>query len=540
MAGLAVAATSGVGAAAPARATQLTWTSCQGGFQCATARVPLDYRHPGGAKISIALIRHLATDPAHRIGSLFINTGGPNPQLDLFPDAIYPQIPAALRERYDTITFDPRGFGHSTAVRCFPTEAAENSFFSNVPPFPVGAKQDAQWERTYARFDALCAARSGSLLDHDTSADVARDLDVLRQAVGAPVLNFLALSYGTGLGAIYANLFPGNVGHMVLDGNLPPVTWSSDDRSLPESLRDHSDQASASAMAGFLTLCGRASTPTCAFSAGSPAATRAKWNTLLGRLLRHPVTIGSPPQTVTYADIISSALPGIVAEWPQAAVQLQQAWTASSGNPATPAKRATTATIAPAYTGQEQTLAEFCSDTSNPRNPGDYPAIAQRAAARSGGFGMLLTWADEPCAQWPGNGSKDRYMGPWNRLTASPILVLGNTGDPATAYQDSVAMAHDLAEARLLTIDQFGHTEGMNQNACATGYEVGYLETGALPPAGTVCQQDTPPFAKTSLSQTTVVLPTRNRSAALSAIPSRRRDRAGRSSVSDSGTTVRS
>jgi pimeloyl-ACP methyl ester carboxylesterase len=131
--------------------------------------VPLDYQHPNGATIKVALIRHLATDPAHRIGSLFINTGGPTAQFDIFPDEIYPQIPAALQERYDTITFDPRGFGHSTAIRCFSSEAAENAFFSNVPPFPVGAAQQAAWGRRYAQFDALCAARNGSLLDHDTA-----------------------------------------------------------------------------------------------------------------------------------------------------------------------------------------------------------------------------------------------------------------------------------------------------------------------------------------------------------------------------------
>lgn len=506
MAGLAVA----VGAAATAspavpRVPALTWTSCDDAFQCATARVPLDYRHPDGAKISIALIRHLATDPAHRIGSLFINTGGAVGQIDSFADAIYPQLPAALQERYDTITFDPRGIGHSTAVRCFSTEAAENAFFSKLPQFPVGANQNAQWERTYARFDALCGARNGSLLDHDTSADVARDLDLLRQGVGDPVLNFLALSYGTGIGAVYANLFPGKVGHMVLDGNISPVTWSSDDQTLPEPLREGTDEASAKAMTGFLTLCGRASTKACAFAAGSPAATRAKWNTLLRRLLRHPVTIGSPAQTVSYADIIAATPPDIVATWPQAAAQLQLVWTASGkATTATSAPVTTTAaTTAPAYTGQEQDLAEFCTDTSNPRNPGDYPAIAKRAAARTGGFGMLQTWeAAEPCAQWPGNGIKDRYTGPWNRPTASPILVLGNTGDPATAYQDSVAMAHDLADARLLTIDQFGHTEGMNPNACAIGYEISYLETGALPAAGTVCQQDAPPFLPVGSIQT--------------------------------------
>ncbi len=151
----------------------LHWASCDKGLQCATAKAPLDYRHPDGAKIGTTVIRHVATDPAERIGSLFINGGGPAEQIEGFP-AGYQGLPAVLRERFDIITFDPRGFGYSTAIRCFPTAAAEVKFLSGLPPFPVGAKQEATREHTWARFDALCAERNGPLLDHDTTADVAR------------------------------------------------------------------------------------------------------------------------------------------------------------------------------------------------------------------------------------------------------------------------------------------------------------------------------------------------------------------------------
>src|SRR5262249_57537 len=106
--------------AAAAQVPKLHWTSCHDKFQCATARVPLDYRHPDGTKISIAVVRHLATDPATRIGSLFVNGGGPDEQIEGFLTA-YPGLPAILRQRFDIITFDPRGFGLSTAVRCFPS-----------------------------------------------------------------------------------------------------------------------------------------------------------------------------------------------------------------------------------------------------------------------------------------------------------------------------------------------------------------------------------------------------------------------------------
>jgi pimeloyl-ACP methyl ester carboxylesterase len=473
----------------------LTWKACDGGFQCATARVPLDYRHPDGAKISIAVVRHLATDPARRLGSLFINGGGPGEQIEGLV-GFYPSLPAVLRDRFDIIFFDPRGFGLSTAVQCFPNAAAEQKFLSALPPFPVGARQDATWERTYARFDARCAKTHSPLLDHDTSADVARDMNLLRAAVGDRVLNYLGVSYGTGLGAIYANLFPSRVGRMVLDANLNPVTWTTPDGNLPFSLRLGQDEAQAADMTAFLNLCGKAATAACAFSAGTPAATRAKWNTLLRRLRAHPVRFGSPPQAFTYADAFTVVQLDTVSAWQQGAVQLQQLWAASAkSTAAAAASRASTAPATPSvYTGLEQQLAVQCSDSPNPRNVSAYASDVRLANARSGGLGVAWLWGDESCAQWPGNGASDRYTGPWNRRTAHTILLVGITGDAALPYQGDLAMEHDLARARLLTIRGYGHTELNNPSTCAMNYEVSYLQTGALPKAGTACKEDASPF----------------------------------------------
>lgn len=502
--------TANAATAAAARVAPLTWTACDDGFQCATAQVPLDYQHPAGTTVDIAVIRHPATDRAHRTGTLFINAGGPVEQIEPFV-AQFAAIPAALQDRFDLVTFDPRGFGLSSAVRCFPSETAENTFFAGLPAFPVGAQQVAAWERTYAQFDARCAAQNSSLLQHDTSTDAARDMNVLRQAMGIGKLNYLGLSYGTGLGAVYANLFPDTVGHMALDGNVNPVAWAQGG-SLPESLREGEDLAQVATMNSLLSLCGAASTSACAFSAGTAAATEAKFSTLLNRLSQHPVTIGTPAQTFTYADAVNDALPRDVSDWQSAAALLQQLWTASTGNsPSTasgaPSQGAATAKRSiitghgqPAatpdtdYTGLEQTAAEYCADTADPHGAQAYEAAARLAASRSGGFGVSLAWNEEFCANWPAGASQDRYTGPWNHPTANPILILGNTGDPITPYQSSVAMSRDLADARLLTIDGFGHTEFFNPSTCATDYEVDYLETGALPPSGTVCQQDGTPF----------------------------------------------
>lgn len=498
-------ASASLGAAAPP-VPVLNWHSCHGGFQCATARAPLDYRHPDGAKISIAVIRHLATGPAHRLGSLFENGGGPSAQIDGLVSS-YQAIPAAVRASYDIITFDPRGFGASTPIQCFPTRAAENALLAHLPPissYPVSTHQISSDERVWATFDARCGKSAGPLLYHDSTADVARDMDLLRQAVGAPMLNYVGLSYGTGLGATYANLFPATTGHMVLDGNLDPVAWTRDVSGLPTWLRTGRDLAAAAALRDLLDLCGQASTAACAFSAGTRGATRAKFATLLHRLHAHPVTIGAPPQTYNDFDAANAVAADGVSQWQSDAELLQRLWVASATIAGTTASAAaaavrtghtsSTAASAARYSGPEQELANLCADSPNPRDPRAYPAAARLALARSGLVGPPLAWQTEPCAAWPAAAAQDRYAGPWNRPTASAILVMGNTGDPITSYQSSVAMSRDLTRARLLTIRGYGHTEFANPSTCATSYEIRYLLTGKLPPVGTSCPQNAAPF----------------------------------------------
>ena len=185
---------------------------------------------------------------------------------------------------------------------------------------------------------------------------------------------------------------------------------------------------------------------------------------------------------------------------------LQRLWAASAAARASTAASAaaraqasppaTAAAPAAVYTGWEQTLAVLCSDSPNPRDPAAYLAAGRRAYARSGAFGLEQPWKTEACADWPAAAAQDRYSGPWNRPTASTILVLGNTGDPILPYQNSVAMSRDLAHARLLTVDGYGHSEAGNPSACATNYEIRYLLTGALPPPRTVCKENATPFPR--------------------------------------------
>jgi pimeloyl-ACP methyl ester carboxylesterase len=443
---IAVPAAGAVPAAATASGTALRgvpalrWHGCNGGFYCTTLRVPLDYRDPDGRGIDIAVIEHRATDLRHRVGSLVFNPGGPGGAGTQALPLAYRLFPARLRARLDIVSFDPRGVGASTAVRCFPSSRAEERFFARLPAgFPVGTAQERIWERVYSRLARRCERTSAWLLPHLSTADVARDMDRLRQALGDRQLTYLGISYGTYLGASYANMFPGKVRAMVLDGNIDPVAWAAGDgraASRSVSLRLHSDEGTAKMLNAFLDLCGRAGRGRCAFSAGSASATRAKFSALLRRLRRQPVSAGSPPVRYTYAMAVSTidsslgvpvAVPGLAPGWQAAAQLMQQLWMVSTGGPAgraaaAPAQRPASATVSPgtaaAYPGREQQLAVICSDSLNPCAPMAYSAEAASAYARYGGPGPDWAWADEPCAAWPAT-ALNRYTGPWNNPTSS-------------------------------------------------------------------------------------------------------------------------
>jgi pimeloyl-ACP methyl ester carboxylesterase len=499
-------------AATEAPVPVLDWQPCaapsQQGFDCATAQVPLDYGDPQGATIDLAVIKHPATDPAQRLGTLFFNPGGPASPGTVALPRFLTGFPATLRVRFDLLSWDPRGVGASTAVQCFATQADEQRFFAGVPFafFPVGRAEARAWSRRYAGFGQVCGERHGDLLAHVSTAESAKDLDLLRQAVGERQLNYYGPSYGTFLGATYANLFPDRVRAMVLDCSVDPVAWVSggeDGAVLSTFLRQGADKGSAQVLDAFLDLCGQASTDQCAFSAGSAAATQEKWTTLLQRLREQPVTVGTPPQTYTYARLVSLmgeqfglfSYPG----WPQVAALLQALWNSSDprGAPTAPSAGAEERDAGPEaeerYAGPEQPLAIICGESPNPRHPRVFRALAALAFARAGDVGLRWSWAVEPCASWPATAA-ERYAGPWDHPTANPLLVIGITFDPSTPYEGAVAMARALARARLLTVAGYGHSLLINPSTCANDYVSQYVVDGTLPPPGTVCLQDQPPF----------------------------------------------
>jgi pimeloyl-ACP methyl ester carboxylesterase len=484
-------------ALATGRVAALSWAPCpsQAGFECATAKVPLDYRNPGRATIQLAVIRHRAVDPSRRIGTLFLNPGGPGAAKALLP-VVFSVLPDSVRRRFDVVTWDPRGFGESTSVQCFASQAAEDRFLARVgvagDTFPVGAVQMAQWIQRYAAFGRHCGRRNPTLLRHMSTAESARDMDLLRQAAGETQLSYYGNSYGTFLGATYANLFPGRVRAMIFGSNMNPAAWVgrkqgafTDPASfLPTFLRQRSDVGARTTLNAFLDLCGRTSTARCAFSAGSAAATRAKFDALLRRLQSSPSGTNS-----SYAALVSAVGAELygVGGWGALASKLQRLWRNGSTSRAAASAAAGPSTGAGAkYASFGQFLGVVCGESPNPGPPA-YPSIDAFALGRSGPVSGGWAWLAEPCATWPTTAAV-RYAGPWRHRTANPVLVIGITHDPATPYEGAVAMSNELARARLLTVDGYGHGTFGQIMPCMIHHVTRYLIDKILPPPRSRCR----------------------------------------------------
>jgi pimeloyl-ACP methyl ester carboxylesterase len=507
MVGISMPAVTSAGAARPTAkpvavlaVPHLTWIKCGGRMQCARARVPLDYDQPLGPSISLALIRLPATDQAHKIGSIFLNPGGPGGSgvdavRESGPYLFSPQV----RARFDIVGFDPRGIIRSTPLRCFDT--IDQAFGTVAPfPFPVTMRQQRVWLHSDRALAAACAKHGGPIMDHMATADAARDLDLLRRAVGDAKLTYYGVSYGTYLGETYASLFPGKVRALVIDGVINPVAWSTgrngQSRTLPFSTRLLSAQGAYASLGQFFTLCHRGAA-NCAFSDGSP---RARYAALAHRLRLHPIRIddGGGTETFTYADLVSLTLGSLYdpLSWPSLADVLQQLDT----TPHAAAHAIHTLRVRLGAATQQRYpnfLEGFpgvaCSDSDNPNAPAAWGRAAAAADRAHPYFGRIWTWVSSICQPWPGRDT-DRYLGPFTERTANPVLVIGNRYDPATRYQGAVKASQLLPGSRLLTLNGWGHTS-LFESKCIDWHLDHYLLTRQLPAVGTVCRPNVVPFA---------------------------------------------
>ena len=526
-------ATGGVSAPVP----EIDWAACTGpdgapvpalaAFECATVEVPEDYDRPEGPTSSIAVTRLPASDPAQRIGTLFTNPGGPGGSgVDFVQQSAQVAYTPEVLARFDVLGFDPRGVARSTPATCFRTAQAESDFLLTGSPvvFPVTDAEVAPYVASTSRLSTRCGVTAPERFDSSSTANVARDMDLLRQAVGDEGLTYAGYSYGSVLGATYAKLFPTRARALFIDGTLDPATWVGDPSGrdpLSVGVRTGQGVAASETFAELLRLCTEAGPEGCLLaSLGDPAEVA---EGALAGLREQPLTIpveGAEPVVLDYASTVAtlfqllySPLTFPLADQVLAEVAvLQQADAAPEARERALvgvgavlgaladsglAPRTGTAPTLGARVGEEYpsvggSLASLCSETARPGDRAAYARLADAQDEVAPHFGRFRAWVGLQC-EGLGAQDPDAYLGPWDQDTEIPVLVAGTTSDPATAYDFTAPYAASFPDGRLLTVEGVGHTT-IGVSACADALVTRYLVDVEAPESGAVCGQDVPAF----------------------------------------------
>jgi len=478
--GSAVSGASGPATLAAYYGQRLLWQSCSGGFQCARLLVPVNYHQPAGSRFSLPVIRLPAADPAQRIGSIVLNPGGPGGSGVDYARQARRVLSAAVLARFDVVGFDPRGVGGSwPAIRCMTGPQLDRYFQTDDTPDNAAEMSGLISASTF--FARACEREARPLLPYVGTANAARDLDILRAALGDARLSYLGKSYGTYLGAYYAELFPQRVRALVLDGALDPAS---------SAIGQNIIQADGFevALRSFAADCVRR--PDCPL--GSPGATSAglaKIADLLHRTDRTPLANdlgdGRPANQALVTEGIAAALYS-KAYWEPLRKALQDAF-AGDGTPLVEfADALTERSSSGQYTNlAESNMAINCVDRTWPRSLGAWRSAAAVAARDAPEFGAPIMWGSLPCAFWPVHGAPVPRM---RAAGAPPILVVGTTRDPATPYRWARALSRDLSSGVLLGWNGDGHTAYRMGSPCVDSIVDRYLIDRTVPRNGTLCR----------------------------------------------------
>ncbi|MCN9243300.1 alpha/beta hydrolase [Streptomyces sp. RY43-2] len=447
-------------------------------WQCATMKAPLNWDDPRSGTIDIALIRAKASgDPSRRIGSLVFNYGGPGESgVTALPS--FGQDYAALRTRYDLVSFDPRGVGRSAGVKCLNDQQLD-AFFQ-LDAMPRTAETQRVFLDSTKRFNQACRLHSGRVLPYLRTTDTARDLDLMRQLLGDRKLHYFGVSYGTELGGVYAHLFPRNVGRAVLDAVVDPTLT-------PE-------QAALAQAGGFQLAFGNYARDCVAKSAGCPVGSTPKdvenrLTGLLNDLDRKPLP-GVSPRRLTRSAALDGVLEALYSKnsWPSLTEALRRAY-AGDGRPLMLLGDSMNERDEKGRYSNDSAaeVAINCADDKPRYTTADVEAKLPRFRAASPLFGDFLAWNLISCAGWPMRGAV--YHPDVHAPGAGPILLIGNTGDPATPYDGTRRMVNALGKGVgvELTYRGQGHGAYYSKNTCVRDTVNRYLLDGAVPATGTVC-----------------------------------------------------
>ncbi|MCX4692529.1 alpha/beta hydrolase [Streptomyces sp. NBC_01408] len=460
---------------------KLSWRDCGvPGFQCATMKAPLDYANPGsGQDVDIAVSRRAATGPGKRLGSLLVNPGGPGGSgigyLQAYAGIGYP---APVRAQYDMVSFDPRGVARSSPVECLTGPAMDR--YTQVDQTPDDTAERALLVAAFKEFAASCQARSSRILPHLSTVDAARDMDVLRAVLGDAKLSYVGASYGTFLGATYAELFPGRVGRLVLDGAMDPSRPAVD-------LNRDQTAGFETAFTSFAKDCAEQSD--CPFGKGDPREVAARLKEFFRKADAQPVPTGDPDRPLGESLATTGVIAALYDEsaWPQ----LREALTAAMDGDG-----AGLLSLADSYYEREPdgkyanlmyaNAAVNCVDQPPAFNGPDAVQTALPSFEKASPvFGAGLAWASLNCAYWPVEATGTAK--PLKAQGAPPIVVVGTTRDPATPYKWAQALAGQLDSGILLTYDGDGHTAYGRGSDCIDTSINRYLLEGKPPRDGKKC-----------------------------------------------------
>jgi pimeloyl-ACP methyl ester carboxylesterase len=456
------------------------WANCQGGFQCATVKMPLDYAKPGSdGDLKLSVIRLPAKNKSQRIGSLVTNPGGPGGSGVEFLRGNAMAFSQALRDRFDLVGFDPRGVGASNPVRCLDGKQLDRYFATDSSPDNQGEVDKLVQEGK--EFAGGCQTKSARLLPHVGTVDAARDMDVLRAALGDKQLTYFGASYGTYLGAFYADQFPKNVRALVLDGAIDPKLSA--------------EQVNLEQAKGFERAL-RAFAADCVRSGGCPLGndTRSvltKISTLLARTDKTPLKNGLGDGRVINEPMAATGIAAALYQkeaWPTLRLALNRA---ADGNDGTLLLKLADLLTERKEDGtysnlMESNMAVNCVDKPFPADVATYAhdaASAKKAAPR---FGPFIVWGSLPCAYWSTKTNEKPHA--LAAAGAKPILVVGTTRDPATPYSWAKGLASELQSGVLLSLDGDGHTAYLAGNRCIGQAVDRYLIQGVPPKKGTMCR----------------------------------------------------
>ncbi|WP_242583984.1 alpha/beta hydrolase [Amycolatopsis sp. 195334CR] len=472
----------------------IAWSECGPNLDCATVEVPLEYSAPEGARIPLKVKRHRATDPAQRVGSLFINAGGPGvPATDLIesiaPGSATSPFSDALLARFDIVGMDPRGVGDSGAVRCLTDEQRAEATKADLDPAVPGGKPLPELIADAKTFTEGCVAHlSPDFLASLSTDNVARDIDHLRAALGEEKISYYGMSYGTVVGPMYATLFPDRVRQMVIDAPVHTGLW----QNAPLALLDDVSRSNEETLDAWFKTCREEGPQVCPFGDGKPEAA---FDKLIKQLEKQPLQV-PPVEGLTPGGPLDGAMAleavragaGTSVLWPTLTAGLMAA---QQGNGTLLHFLVSKVTVAPFggpfATLQEPHTAVRCADWKTPGDLAAHTAMAKKVAARDKRLGGRAGYSALNCARWPAP-NKDHFGEPLTGAGAPPILVVGGRLDNVSPYHWAEEMTKTLENSVLLTREGVGHTSYRRSGPCIDNAVDATLIDGVLPAGGTVCE----------------------------------------------------